>query len=316
MFNYKQLTYIFQNAQALIAVFGIIGNILIIRVFLSKNLRNNSYSFYSIIMMFADTIVLLHSIRHWSALILNSDIDLVSSFLCAIGEYQPYVAGTLSQILLALISFDRLITIVYPSRFKIFKKRWFQVVLVFVLISYSMLIHIQLPLYSRLITVSVTNNDTAKTLVCYISDRVSAIHTWIFLANIFIVIIIVNNILVFKIIVFLVSSRRRITAICNQRFKASITKDHKFAVCAIGLSLSCMLCKTPLSIGILLSYYFGLSHDQMQLIFTILVLIYTIDNGAGFVIYMCVNSVFYEEFMKMIRIKKSLKRPAKIDIKF
>lgn len=180
--------------------------------------------------------------------------------------------------------------------------------------GYLMLIHIQLPLYSRLIKVAVTNNnDTVTTLVCFISDRVSTIHTLIFLANIFIIIIVVNNILVFKIIVFLVSSRRRITAICNHRFKASITKDHKFAVCAIGLSLSCMICKTPLSIGILLSYYFGLGHDEMQLIFTILVMIYT---RAGFVVYMSVNSVFFEDFMKMIQLKKSLKRPAKIDIKF
>lgn len=296
---YQRLTFIFQYIQIIIAIPGIIGNILIIFVFLRKRFRKYSYAFYSIVMACSDIVVLITSIRHWSAIILDANIDLVAPFFCTIGEYLPYVAGTISLWLLALISLDRFLTIVYSNRFGIFKKRWLQIMFVIVLVVYSLLIHIQLPLSYNLVVLS--SNETNSSLACVLeSQNVATIHSSIFLANTFLVILIVNNILSGKMVWFLISTRKRLSV--NIGRVNSTVKDRKFAISSIGLNICCMVCKMPLSVGLLVAQNQALSPDFGQLLFTIFVAIYTIDNAAVFVVYISVNSIFYEEFLKMIRV--------------
>ena len=124
---YQQLTYIFQNLQIVVAAIGIVGNVLNFVVFMRKRFSNFSFSFYSKIMVVTDIIVLLHSFRHWAAFMFDDgNIDLVAQFFCTIDEYQPYVTSFISLWLLSLISVDRLITIAYPNRFNVIKKKWFQ----------------------------------------------------------------------------------------------------------------------------------------------------------------------------------------------
>ena len=303
---YQRLNYIFQCFQAVISVPGIIGNILIICIFLRKRLINYSYSFYSIVMACADIFPLLSGIRHWSALVVDANLDLVSPFFCAIGEYLPYVGGTISLWLLALISLDRFLTIVYPNRFKLLKKRHFQAIMALILIAYSLLAHIQLPLYY---TLEPTSNETNSTLVCSIPQNVSATHSIIFMANTFAVVIVINNFLSGKMVWYLISTRKKIAvSLKHKHHSYSTVKDHKFALSSIGLNICCIICKLPLSLGLLVTYNMTLDPDLMQLLFTIFVLIYTIDNGAAFFINITVNSIFYEEFLIMIRVTKDTHR--------
>ena len=122
----QQLNYIFQNIQVLVGIFGIIGNVLNITVFMRKRFKNLSFSFYNIVLGVIDIIVLLHTFRHWAAFMFDADIDLVSQFFCTIDEYQPLIASHCSLLVLTLISVDRLITIAYPNRLNVIKKKWFQ----------------------------------------------------------------------------------------------------------------------------------------------------------------------------------------------
>lgn len=122
----QQLNYIFQNIQVLVGIFGIIGNVLNITVFMRKRFKSLSFSFYNIVLGVIDIIVLLHTFRHWAAFMFDADIDLVSQFFCTIDEYQPLIASHCSLLVLTLISVDRLITIAYPNRFNVIKKKWFQ----------------------------------------------------------------------------------------------------------------------------------------------------------------------------------------------
>jgi hypothetical protein len=294
---YQQLNYIFQNLQVIVASIGIIGQLLIICVFLRKRLRNHSYALYSIAMFCADIWVCVHSFRHWAAFMFDANIDLVNGFFCAVGEYQPYTAATIALWLLALVSLDRVLTIAYANRFKLFKKGWFQALLVVFFIVYSLLIHIQLPMNYRLTVI-----DGSNTTVCSIPYNVFNIHTWIYLVNIYLIVIVINNLLSIKMVLFLVNTRKGLNLKQNKR---SAIKDRKFALSAIGLNIATMICKLPLSTALLVSSYLTLTPDQMQLLFTICVMVATLDNAAAFGIYMVVNSVFYDEFLIMIGLKNS-----------
>ena len=297
---YQQLIYIFQNVQTLLALIGLISETLIISVFLRKRLRNHSYAFYSIVMAFFDILVCLHTFRHWSALMFAADLDLVSQFFCAIGEYQPYLAATCTLWLLVLISLDRLITIVYSNsnRFRILKKRSFQVFVVIILIACNLLMHIELPLNYTLLTINGSNLT-----VCSIPYEIFNIHTWIYLTNVILIIVVVINILNFKMITYLLKTRNGLNLKSN---RMSVLKDRKFALSSVGLNIANLVCKIPLGIALLASYYLDFGSDECELLFTICVTITISYNAISFGIYMIVNSIFYDEFLIMIGLKRSI----------
>lgn len=124
--NIQKINYMFLCLQISIAVIGIIGNALNIVVYMRKRFKNISFSFYNKVLALVDIIVLLHSSRHWAASMLDANIDTVAPFLCSSMEYLSVVATFTSLYLLMFISIDRLITIAYPNRFNVIKKKWFQ----------------------------------------------------------------------------------------------------------------------------------------------------------------------------------------------
>lgn len=156
---YEKVNYIVQNIQTLAAILGIIGSALNILVFWrSSRLRRVSYSTYFIAMSFADIIMMAHTFRHWSRIVLGFDLDLLGPFFCSFNEYQPIVAGYTSIWLLTVIALDRMVSIVYPNKHAVFKKRWFQFALISLVVVYCSLIHIKLPLNFRLIKLDQINH--------------------------------------------------------------------------------------------------------------------------------------------------------------
>lgn len=300
--TYGRVSYIFQHFQTLIGLIGIIGNILVLLVLSRKRLRKYSYSFYLKMLALSDIVLLGHSFRHWAQNILDADIDKVDEFFCRIGEFQPYSASLASLWLLCLISFDRLITIVYPQQFKFLKRRSVQIALVLLVFIYSMLANILLAIYYRLVDLtpdSTNSSENTRIKICMAPENVLNIQLWIYFVNAVVVTIILNNVLNLIIIRYVFASRRNL--------KSLSSRDRKFAVTSIGLNVCCLICKLPLMLGKLVLSYQGVTLEQFQMWFTIFVAIATIDNADAFFVNMIVNSSFYDEFMRMVKLKKEKK---------
>ena len=293
--NYNQkLIYIFQNVQITLGFIGLVSEILIIIVFRRKRLRDNSYAFYCTLIACFEITICLQTFRLWSAFMFDANIDLVSQFFCAISEYIPYTTNTTSLWLYFLISLDRVVTIAYSNRFQLLKKRWFQL---FAIVG-SFLMFIEGPLNFKLITI----DDTNKT-ICSIPDYVFIIQIWTSFTNIFVINVVVINLLNFKMIHYLITTRNSLHLINSNR--RSVIKDRKFALSTVCINIVCFISKTPLCVALLVSYYFELSLDSVRLLFTICVTINMLFYALSFGIYMLVNSIFYDEFYLMIGIKKS-----------
>lgn len=91
----------------------------------------------------------------------------------------------------------------------------------------------------------------------------------------------------------------------NNSNRRSILKDRKFALSSVGLNITTIIFKLPLGIVLLASYYLDLSPDQFGALFTFFVALATTEHALEFWVYMFVNTVFYEEFLVMVRLKKS-----------
>ena len=287
--NYYERGYgMFKNIQALTGLIGIIANTLAIFVFKRKQLKKHSYSIYWKMKAFSDSFLLLHTFRHWAKYFLKADFDIISPFFCRFNDYQPYVAGTISILMECLITLDRLYTIVYPNRFKLIKQKRFQIAIISLVVIYSLLVCIKLPLNYRL-------DEISGTWICQVPLDVLQFNWIVCFLNVITVNMLINPILDFKIISYIIRSRGTVKAYRSNNI------DRKFAFSAIALNIMSMIIKVPYVFGNLVSM--NLDYEQSELIFSIVMSLTLFANSDMFFINIAVNSTFRREFFSMIGIK-------------
>ena len=289
--SYKTTIIILQSIQSLIALVGIIGNMLTFATFLSKQLRTHSYAFYFCIMPWTDSIMLIHMFRHLSRTAFKIDVDLISPLFCQFNEYIPYLAGSVSIWLRILILFDRLIRVVYPAYFKILRQRWFQFSGVFLIFILSALIHSILPLNYRLQTIENSTN-----LICYVPSEIQGLNFLICLGNLAIITIF-TGVFNFKLISFIKVSRKRLRNNVVYKPRQLHLKDRTFALSSIGISLTSFFLQMTFSISSLIAFSLNLSHDLMQLALVASLTVSISSFSCVFFINIFTNSMFYKAFL-------------------
>ena len=313
--NYGKTTFIFHYVSILIALIGIWGNLLTFIVFSRKKFQNVSFSFYMRVKMFADTIILLNSFKHFWAFIFDVYFVYTADIVCKLSEYVIYVCGTSSFGILAMISFDRLITIVYPQKFSFIRKAYFQILALVVIFAINISIYMPMAIFSELKIANTTGINNSIELVknCIITDLGVAQYLQMAgLIEAIIMLCVINNILTIAIITFIFKSRKKFASSNlnnnkNNNNNSTAVRDRKFAINSVVLNLMYFLCKLPLLIILTLSTFNLLKLEQIGMLFTIGVAIYTIENACSFFINIFVNSLFYEEIAIMFNIRMSNK---------
>ena len=300
---YNRIYYIIGYIQFAIGVIGVIGNILVIIVLSRQSLRKYSYSFYCKIMAIADICLMTYTFMDWIDYNIGFDLETYGSFLCFINQFIPRYFGGVSVNLRTIITIDRMLAIVYPKRFVLVTKRWFQCLLVAIVACIVFLEALFVPLNYRLIEVNQTNLSQ-PIRICVVAPNNLVIEMWVIMAHFTLINIIINNVMNYKTIRFIKTSRRRVSENTSRNGRSS-NKDRKFAICSICLNLSSMFLKMPLYLSILIAIYSNMSFDVITLTLKITSTISISDNGFSFIINMVVNSLFYKEFLKLFRLRRS-----------
>ena len=305
MLRLKQLNLVLINTQAILGLLGIISNLLTICVFSRKNLRFHSYSFYWRIMAFFDILIEIETFKNWSNFVFDTTYVypiFILNVSCKLGDFLAHVSGYVSLWLLTIISIDRLLVIGYPNRFRTFQKRWFQLVLVSILVVYSVILHIRMPLNYRFETVYQTSNITVyQTTYCYKPQYIQVESALSIMINLFLAHLVINSILDYKLIKAIRSSKRKLYRyVYNMRWAM---RDRKFAISSIVMNIASFLLIMPFAIGTFVSSHLDLNQDQRQAVYFFTGLIALVDKTDLFLINMLVNSIFYNEFLRMIKLK-------------
>ena len=297
------LTIIFDYFKLVIGIIGVIGNVLVIIVFSRQSLRQYSYSFYCLIMAISDICFMSYTFIEWIGSNLGANLLTVGPIFCKIAKFIPYYFSDFSIHLLTLIAIDRMLTIVYPKRFLVIKKRWFQSLIVSILALIVVSTNIIIPLYYNLIEINQANSSQTIR-ICTIDPKYLNIEMWITIPNFVLINVIINNYLNIKAIRFIMASRRRINGKAINRNNSLSSRDRKFAICSVCLNLASMISKLPFFICLVIVSYANISFEELNLIIRIASTITYIDNGFSFFINMYVNSLFYEEFLRLFKFIK------------
>lgn len=290
---FLKVNYVLSCVQFCLSMIGIISNILVICVFARQNMRKYAYSLYCQMKASGDIIIMLYIFRGWAQFIMDSDLDLVAPILCQFNRFNTHLASMFSLSILVFISLDRFISVMYPNRFGVIKKRWFQVIMMFLAFFYSVGLNIILPLNTSYVSSQVGNQTIAS---CVVSSAILTTHSWIRNCNILVIILIINNAINIRLIAYIISSRRKVA---NNTQNRSSKKDRKMIISAISLGFTALVCKLPLGTIAIISNYLKLPSDQASMMNSVAVTLLTFEYSAMFVVNMSVNSLFYSEFLSM-----------------
>lgn len=299
---YMKVNFVLLCIQFTIGIIGFIGNILVILIFSRRSLRKFSYSFYCQMKACGDNIVLLFTFRNWANFILDANLDLISASFCVINQVLPYIGGAFAFSNLFLMTLDRVLTIIYPNKFKSWKKKKCQIMVVVLVLIYSVSINIVLPFNTSYVIVQeAENNQSESVRNCVVPPKILTLHSFIFFGNILVVILVVNNALNIKLIKFILSSRKKVG---NNLHSRTSLKDRRMAISGIGLSLTALFCKLPLGIATIVTTYLSMPLDQAIVILYSSITLLVVENAASFFINMSLNSMFKLEFFKMVEFKR------------
>jgi hypothetical protein len=310
---FNKVTFVFQFLTIGVAFVGIGGNVATFVVLSRRTFTKYSFPFYLRVKMCTDIVVRLHSFRHFAAFMLGADMDLTAGFVCKLAEYSVYVAASISLWHLTLIGVVRFISIVYPQKFQVLKKRQCQLLLTLLVTLYNICIYLPMPIYYNLIVQTVeqfnyiesakatnlTNStsfyfnltqsngshsgESSLSKSCSLQDASKAnIIYLINLANLTMLTFGVNNILTELSLFFLFRSRKKFAANSQaQSHSTTAMRDRKFAINSVGLDLICFVCKTPLLVRLACSTNLNFGPEQLNMLFTIGVFVYTIENAQS-----------------------------------
>ena len=307
---YQQITYIFLNIQLATAIIAVAGNILVFIIFSRSAFKKYAYSFYFRIMAVSDTLVFYRTTKNWVAFFLGTNLDVLSQWTCTFDNFISLSSISLSINLLFLIALDRMLTIVYPNRFQVIKKRWFQVILVTIAFLIALGENITAPINVSIITLVKATNSTNSTnppiQICTMANSLISVLNIIFTIKFIIVNLIVINIINIKMVRFIMKSRVKVSQITTHSRNTSY-RDRKFAIAAIGLNVFCTILKLPSTILIAVLFFIasGLSQELITAIGNIMSAVSHLHHGFSFFMNLALNPIFYEEFLSFIRIKKA-----------
>lgn len=299
-YNEKNIFYSIQYLIVALSLLGIVCNVLTFLVFQRKRFQNLSFAFYFKSLIVCDSILLVINYRLFVNIIFHNVIDDLGNFSCRCFEYVSYLIGGLSFWLIDLNLLDRLLFIVYFQRLAILRNRRFQIGAVCALVALNALIYTPMPFFRQIVQLTSTQAEiNGKNYSCqYMSSTDSDIVYWIDLTNVVLAELVVNNVLSVASIVFINKSRKRANCI-----DTNVSKNIKFAITMLVLNLVVFVLQTPVSIILLLinKKRLQFSYGQVQILYSIGILLFTINCASLLAINLLSNSIFRIEFVSMMR---------------
>lgn len=287
---------------ALILVFGLLGNLFILKVFSRKRFTKilqvkSFFRFLAIVeSIFLIFIIEMHLDKKY-----NIKLKSNSRIACKLVTYSSYVIGALPVWILTVISIERFVSVAFSiSNFNSYlSRKLVQFTLSFMLVLYNLIFYAPLLFFNDLIEHS--TNYTNETKCDFIDSNSKNILTLIDMVNSFLLpgsLMIVLSIMAF--ICIKTSKIHSVASLHGQVLERKLKRDKRFAVVSILLNLLFLF----LNIFRCCTYF--IDGENLKGFFNYSVNFYSYLNGytCTFYVLFFFNTIFRDEFLIMIKFRK------------
>jgi hypothetical protein len=208
------------------------------------------------------------------------DPTIISSITCKTWNSFSYGLDALSPWCLVYISVDRFISIAFPSKRFIFKRKNTQIIYMIMLILFNIIYHINIPFSIDLLVIDNT------TYCSFINNDWQLIDSFMDLVNCALIPFVLMLCFSILLIRAIFKSRSRVNLGNSVRESKRLKKDIKFAISSLLMNLLFLILVLPLEIDVFLDYY---NHYDL---YNILYYIYYISYAVNFYVLLLTNSLF------------------------
>lgn len=280
---------------------GLIFNILALMIFSRKKFEKTIFSTYFRYLCISDTIILLYKLDYMLKEKFFYYLFTIIYF-CKILNYFLYILPSISNWILVIISIDRYLSIVYPTKFLFRKLKQNQILILFALIIFQAIVWLSIPF---LAFVSITNNTTNESLVydclpgTITVDLIDLLDSSLLPS----VLMFISTSLTLRTIF---KSRSKSQNSNHQNEKSKIkSKDIKFAISSISLNVLFFVLNIPLSFHLLTVNFLIIDDYLRKLIYSVCDLLYYINYASVFFLSYFFNIIFKKEFLDFMNELKS-----------
>jgi hypothetical protein len=276
-----------------IAFIGLLTNSLSFYIFSRKRFKNTIFSSYFRFYLVFQTLNLIFPINKIFEMNHASFFSNISNFTCGFRFFFVYVNFAIAAWFLVIISFDRYLSICYPTKYLMRKKTIFQIVVSFILIGFNICFYIPFWFYYIKESVYISTNQTK-----IISLRCSSPGIWLEFMDLF------QQILIpffFMILFSLLTAKNVIQSRkinCSTNSKTAIN-DRKFAISSITINILFLIFNLPHILLKIINQYSYLYMNDLNLLRAIQSFSYFfvfLNLDSTFFINYWVNSMFKNEF--------------------
>lgn len=221
------------------------------------------------------------------------DLTVTSKYVCKIYWYVNYFMAPVSPWLIIYISFEKVISIRYPSKRYLFRNKNNQLIYLLIIIAYNSLYYLPVAYYFTI----ASSNETNSTPTCdYVSPYTRQLINYMDTANRIIVPFLVITGCSISLLVSIVRIKIRISRNFGQNNHQNLSRDIQLVFSLLFLNTVFILLNVPVVVSIYYSFSdFG---------FVLTLYIFYSTYAVNFYIIFLTNSVFRKEFLLFLNFKK------------
>ena len=304
MYELKTATRVIYFIYPVVALIGLIFNVLSFFIFSRKKFKNTVFWIYFRFLIIFDCLTQFLPVNRFLELGLDIKIRNISNFLCKFRFYYVYSIFPVSGWTLAFVSIDRFVSITFPNRFTIRKTVSFQIFICIIIMTFN-LIYYSPNLFFYLDEFKQFDNDTNRTVAIHKCNDpgipLELMHLIGSTLAPFITMILFTTFTLISIF-----NMRKTTSTSHQQ-KKSRSKDKRFAFITISLNFVFLAFNIPYGIFANISDFFEKS-DLIDLIMSICLLLIYANFSTTFFINFLVNSMFSNEFKTIFFKRTTVKK--------
>jgi hypothetical protein len=285
---------ILNHICAFIGIVSLVASLFAIIVFSRKKFHNTIFSTYFRLESIFDMLSILVRINYFLKRNKLNDLKDISNATCKLYVFIDLFIRSISAWILVLISFDRFLSIVFPTRFLFRKKFRLQLFACLILFSSNILFSVPIALTYEIYNIVEFENKTF--IMCYMTNPY---YNLVYVALTIIVPFILMFIFTLITLSFIYKSRRNATSTANNKIK-----DLRFAVTSISLNISFFVLIFPEGFFVVLDFIlFHMSlieEDAEYIIYDTFLIMSFLHYGSTFYLTLIVNSIFRKELFDLI----------------
>jgi hypothetical protein len=274
----------------IITIIGVFGNSISLYIFLSKDFRHQSMNRWLAALTLTDLICVL--------LVWPQNVPSTyepTPFNCKFVMFIVLHTYTLCAMLITITSIDRMLAVVYPTRFLIRKKIWCQATVLLLTCIFTAVVNSPYLVYYDVVQ---QDNQT----ICHYNTPFVNFYLDIFLLFIYLVI----PVAIIMTCTIAISHR-----LSSLKFKSGrLTNSHKDTYLTKTLFGACLfffVMNAPVNIGVIFTDYnifFGHDINENIFIYNCLNFFSLLHNSCPFLVYLICNKLFRMKFFSLFVFKK------------